>query len=185
MVFFLERRKFSRPLVHKVLLLEPNELGARTSFTPTSAFLSSPASPSSFYQRPLVMMIFNDSLDTHSFFFKENILWAGESILCLSTPMFTCKVFFFKCLKSKCFLWVHKAIYTDCLVNSYAIFSPLQRDEETCPELPHSCSCSEVNAGTLGPAGPPVSLASFRFQCSLIIFIAVICCVSNMRLPLY
>ncbi|VCX40800.1 unnamed protein product, partial [Gulo gulo] len=34
---------------------------------------------------------------------------------------------------------------------------PGLRDEETCPELPHSCSCSEVNTGTLGPAGPPVS----------------------------
>uniref|UniRef100_A0A8C4N009 Collagen alpha-1(XIV) chain n=1 Tax=Equus asinus asinus TaxID=83772 RepID=A0A8C4N009_EQUAS len=35
---------------------------------------------------------------------------------------------------------------------------PALRDEETCPELPHSCSCSEISKGPLGPAGPPVSL---------------------------
>ncbi|XP_037659156.1 collagen alpha-1(XIV) chain isoform X1 [Choloepus didactylus] len=32
---------------------------------------------------------------------------------------------------------------------------PGLRDEETCPELPHSCSCSETMKGALGPAGPP------------------------------
>ncbi|XP_075405438.1 collagen alpha-1(XIV) chain isoform X2 [Tenrec ecaudatus] len=32
---------------------------------------------------------------------------------------------------------------------------PGLRDEETCPELPHSCSCSEGSTKALGPAGPP------------------------------
>ncbi|KAF7246906.1 Collagen alpha-1(XIV) chain [Varanus komodoensis] len=30
------------------------------------------------------------------------------------------------------------------------------RDEESCPALPHSCSCSEVSKGPHGPPGPPV-----------------------------
>uniref|UniRef100_A0A8C6YD44 Collagen type XIV alpha 1 chain n=1 Tax=Naja naja TaxID=35670 RepID=A0A8C6YD44_NAJNA len=33
---------------------------------------------------------------------------------------------------------------------------PALRDEEGCPALPHSCSCSEVNKGSPGPSGPPV-----------------------------
>uniref|UniRef100_A0A670Y0E3 Collagen type XIV alpha 1 chain n=1 Tax=Pseudonaja textilis TaxID=8673 RepID=A0A670Y0E3_PSETE len=33
---------------------------------------------------------------------------------------------------------------------------PALRDEKGCPALPHSCSCSEVNKGSPGPAGPPV-----------------------------
>ncbi|XP_029421710.1 collagen alpha-1(XIV) chain [Nannospalax galili] len=32
---------------------------------------------------------------------------------------------------------------------------PGLRDEESCPDLPHSCSCSETNEVALGPAGPP------------------------------
>ncbi|XP_070604343.1 collagen alpha-1(XIV) chain isoform X1 [Erythrolamprus reginae] len=32
---------------------------------------------------------------------------------------------------------------------------PALRDEEGCPALPHSCSCSEVNKGSPGPSGPP------------------------------
>ncbi|ELR46933.1 Collagen alpha-1(XIV) chain, partial [Bos mutus] len=32
---------------------------------------------------------------------------------------------------------------------------PALRDEEACPELPHACSCSEINKAALGPAGPP------------------------------
>ncbi|KAM8785024.1 collagen alpha-1(XIV) chain isoform 1-T1 [Rhynchonycteris naso] len=32
---------------------------------------------------------------------------------------------------------------------------PGLRNEETCPDLPRSCSCSETNTGGLGPAGPP------------------------------
>lgn len=32
---------------------------------------------------------------------------------------------------------------------------PGLRDEETCPDLPHSCACSVASKGTLGPAGPP------------------------------
>ncbi|XP_053875162.1 collagen alpha-1(XIV) chain isoform X1 [Malaclemys terrapin pileata] len=32
---------------------------------------------------------------------------------------------------------------------------PALRDEESCPSLPHSCSCSEFSKGPLGPPGPP------------------------------
>ncbi|KAK7795979.1 hypothetical protein U0070_023720 [Myodes glareolus] len=32
---------------------------------------------------------------------------------------------------------------------------PGLRDEEACPDLPRSCSCSETNEVALGPAGPP------------------------------
>ena len=71
--------------------------------------------------------------------------------------------FFLKCLQM--FPLSHKVVFIDQLVNSHAIsFSP-QRDEEACPELPHGCSCSETNKAALGPAGPPVSLASFDLKC--------------------
>ncbi|KAJ6663115.1 hypothetical protein lerEdw1_010708 [Lerista edwardsae] len=32
---------------------------------------------------------------------------------------------------------------------------PAMRDEESCPSLPHACSCSEVSKGPNGPPGPP------------------------------
>ncbi|XP_069477662.1 collagen alpha-1(XIV) chain isoform X4 [Ambystoma mexicanum] len=32
---------------------------------------------------------------------------------------------------------------------------PALRDEESCPTLPHSCSCSQDSKGPAGPAGPP------------------------------
>ncbi|EPQ20003.1 Collagen alpha-1(XIV) chain [Myotis brandtii] len=37
---------------------------------------------------------------------------------------------------------------------------PGLRDEENCPDLPHSCSCSETSKRALGPAGPPGDLQS-------------------------
>lgn len=68
----------------------------------------------------------------------------------------------------------HKVVCMDHLVNSHAISFSLQRDEEACPELPHACSCSEINKAALGPAGPPVSLASFDLKCYLIVVTKVI-----------
>ena len=62
-----------------------------------------------------------------------------------------------------------KVVCIEHLVNSHAISFSLQRDEEACPELPHACSCSEINKAALGLAGPPVSLASFDLKCYLIV----------------
>lgn len=75
--------------------------------------------------------------------------------------------FFLKCLQM--FPLSHKVVCIDHLVNSHTICFSLQRDEEACPELPHACSCSEINKAALGPAGPPVSLASFDLKCYLIV----------------
>uniref|UniRef100_A0A8C4Y8J3 Collagen alpha-1(XIV) chain n=1 Tax=Gopherus evgoodei TaxID=1825980 RepID=A0A8C4Y8J3_9SAUR len=41
---------------------------------------------------------------------------------------------------------------------------PALRDEESCPSLPHSCSCSEFSKGPLGPPGPPVRFYSCLYS---------------------
>ena len=99
-------------------------------------------------------------------FFKEKILWSEGNILCLSRLMLT-EEFFLKCLQM--FPLSHKVVFIDQFVNSHAISFSSQRDEEACPELPHGCSCSETNKAALGPAGPPVSLASFDLKCYRIV----------------
>uniref|UniRef100_A0A803TLQ8 Collagen alpha-1(XIV) chain n=1 Tax=Anolis carolinensis TaxID=28377 RepID=A0A803TLQ8_ANOCA len=51
---------------------------------------------------------------------------------------------------------------------------PALRDEESCPALPHACSCSEVSKGPQGPPGLPV-----RFFTCLIFQYPILCIIDS------